>query len=362
MRTHRIYSQRLGRLLPGLAAVVWLVAGSLAGQTQPPDAEADRAAKRAATETFLDGKRSESERLEAAKNLGYPDEASVPGFLAVASDRTQSDGVRRIALNFVPYGDEYLNAVLKILDDPEDGGEELDAGLIQDLAQRTAFRVPVRDQQRIQAVERKLLEDKRDKVRLYAFRVLGGNHDLAALNLLTDSLRRQADLLIPLPDAIDILDDDGSANYISVLRPYLNHRDPAVQARAARALALDPESRPRIVELATNPQSPQEVRVNALRGLARQDDRFPSYAIALVENAKENSEVRHAAMREFVGRMNYNKVSAEDQVRFARAVEKVAAEQMPRNKESQELGDTAKQLVPYLKKVFPEIRKFYERR
>jgi hypothetical protein len=350
-----------GGVILGTAVAACLATGLLQAQTKLADPEAYHATVRAAAATFFDSRRPDAERLEAAKGIGHPEPDSVPAFLAVGNDRAQSDAVRRTALGLVSHRETFLDAALKILEDPEDGGEELDAGLIEDISRRSAFRIPVREQQRVQEVERKLLVDKRDKVRLFAFRALGGNHDLVALNLLAESLRRQVNILIPLPEAIDILDDDGSANYISVLRPYLNHQDPAVQARAARALALDPESRPRIVELATNSQSPQEVRVNALRGLAREDDKFPSYAIALVENAKENPSVRYTAMHDFVGRMNYNKVGAEDQVRFARAVEKVAAEEAPRNEDAQKLREAAKQLFPYLKKVFPDIRKFYER-
>lgn len=328
----------------------------LIAQTKLADPESFRAAKRAATTTFLDAKRPDTERLQAAKSLGFPEEASIPGFLAVGADRAQSDGVRRIALSFVPYGNIYLATVLKILEDPQDGGEELDAGLIQDLTRRTAFRIPLRDQQLIQSTERKLLDDKRDKVRLYAYRTLVANHDMVAINLLSDSLRRGRDFPIPLPDAIELLNDDGAASYIGALRPYLNHDDPRVQARAAHALSLDPESRPKIVELATSARSPQEVRLNALRGLANEDDQFAKYAISLVENAKEDPKVRYAAMHHFTGRMNYHKVDNDDQIRFARAVQKVAAEEGAQNEDAQKLRETAKQLLVYLKKAFPALQ------
>ncbi|HEV2805764.1 MAG TPA: hypothetical protein VGW57_12640 [Chthoniobacterales bacterium] len=326
----------------------------LHAQTKVADAETYRATKRAATATFLDSKRPDAERLEAAKKLGYP-EAESAGFLAVGTDRAQSDSVRRIALGFV-HPAKFLEAAVKILDDPDDGGEELDAGLIQDISRRTTFRIPMQDQQRIQNVERKLLADKRPKVRLFAYRALVGNHDSVAINQLADSLRQQHDVPIPLPEAIDLLHDDGSSNHLTALRPYLNHEDPGVQAVAARALALDPESRGKIVELATNPRSPDEVRVNALRGLAREDDKFPSYAIALVENTEDKPAVRLAAMQDFVGRMNYGKVNLEDQTRFARAVKKIAGEDAARSEDAGKLRETAKQLVGYLKKAFPALQ------
>ncbi len=164
-------------------------------------------------------------------------------------------------------------------------------------------------------------------MRLYAYRALVANHDQVALNLLVDSLRRGQNVPIPLPDAIELLDYDGAANYIGVLRPYLGIPRSAVQARAARALALDPESRPKIVELARNPGSPEEVRLNALRGLAREDGRFASYAIPIVEDPRRTPTSATPRCTTSPAGMNYATVDPADQVRFAQAVEKLAGEQ-----------------------------------
>jgi len=333
----------------------------LRAQTEVANTEAYRGAKRAAAATFLDRNRSQKERLDAARKLGYPDAATLPALLAIGTDRTQSDAIRWEALRRLRYDDKYLDAVLRILADPEDGGEEFDASLIEDLSRRTTFRLPVRDAQRIQGVLRKLLSDKRDKVRLYAYRSLVWNHDSLALNLLTESLRRGEGVPIPLPDAIELLDDDGSVNYIVTLRPYLNHNDPHVQARAARALAVDPQSRPKIAELAVSSNTPEEVRLNALRALASEDDQFAIYAIPLVENAQEDPKIRDAAMQNFVGRMNYNRVDPADQIRFAQAVNRLAAEEGPPTDDARKMRETAKQLHVYLRKAFPEVQKFYEK-
>lgn len=357
MRTD--FTRRLlsGRLILGWCVMVWLIPPLLQAQVPLANPDAMRAEKAAATTTFFDTKRADAERLEAAQKLGYPEADSIPGFLAVGTDRAQSDAVRRVALGFVPYRDKFLDAAVKILEDPEDGGEELDAGLIEDINRRTTFRIPVQDQQRIQNVERKLLGDKRDKVRLYAYRTLVANHDTVAINQLVDSLRQGRDVPIPLPDAIQLLDDDGAASYIGALRPYLSHEDAQVRARAAHALAIDPDSRQKIVELATNPQSPPEVRLNALRGLANADAGFGRYAISLLENAKDDPKIRLGAMEFFTGRMNYNKVDPEEQIRFARVVQKVAAEEAARDEEAQKLRAAAKELVVYLKKAFPALQR-----
>lgn len=361
MRTHR-KSHRLGRVLLGLMLAACLVpAGRLQAQTRLADPEAYREAKRVATATFLDRNRPEEERLEALKDLGYPEDSTFAALLVIGTDRSQSDVIRLEALKHLQYDDKYLAAVLKILEDPGDGGEEMDAGLIADLSRRVTFIPPPQDRQRIQSVLRTLLGDKRDKVRLHAYRAAVSNHDLVAVNLLAESLRDGQNVPIPLADAIDLLDFDSSVNHIGTLRPYLQHSDPHVQAKAARALAVDPESRPAIVELARSSRAPEEVRLNALRALAREDAQFGSYAIPLVEDTREDARIRYAAMHDFVGRMNYNRIAAAEQIRFAQAVEKLAAEQGLRTEDGVKLVASAQELSAYLKQAFPEIRTFYEK-
>ena len=352
---------RRGCLLFGVILATTTPRSALHAQINPTNTEALRSAKNAAAATFLDRKRPEAERLQAANSFGYPDTKMLDALVALGTDPTQSAAIRWEALRRVHYGEKYLNAVLEILGNPKEDSE-FQAHLIQDLSQKTAFSITAHDQERIQAVERKLLGDKRDKVRLYAYRALVANHDLVAINQLVDSLRKQQDVPIPLPDAIDLLDEDGSVNYIGVLRPYLSNNDPRVQARAARALALDPESRPRIVKLATNPKSPDEVRINALRGLAREDSGFVSYALRIVENTQDNPDIRYAAMHDLVGRLNYNKVEPADQVRFAETVAKLAGEpELLRSERGAKLKEAAEQLHLYLKQAFPEIKKHYEK-
>lgn len=359
MRTHRKFPW-LGRvLLCGMTAAC--LAPGLYAQTRLADPEAYREAKHVATATFLDRNRPQEERLEALKDLGYPDDSTFAALLVVGTDRSQSDTIRLEALKRLQYDDQYLAAVLKILEDPGDGSEEMDAALIENLSRRVTFVPPAKDRQRIQSVFRTLLGDKRDKVRLYAYRAAVSNHDLVAINLLAESLRDGQNVPIPLADAIDLLDFDGSVNHIGTLRPYLDHADSHVQAKAARALAVDPESRPVIVEMARSSRTPEEVRLNALRALAREDPQFGSYAIPLVEDAKEDPRIRYAAMHEVVGRMNYNKVVPAEQVRFAQAVEKVAADKGLRTEDGLQLVASAQELHDYLKQVFPEIRSFYER-
>jgi len=316
-----------------------------------------------ATATFLDRTRTDAERLKAAQSLGYPDEKTRRGLLGIGADKKQSDAVRFEALRRVQYSPKWRDVVLKILADPNDGGEELDANLIRDLSRKTAFRIPVDDQQRIQKVERKLLDDQRDKVRLEAYRALVSNHDSVALERLVTALRIGKNVPIPLTDAIELLDDDGAISYIGVLRPFLDHRDAAVRARAARALALDPESRPKIVEMAVSSTSPAEVRVDALGALAHEDPGYTKYAVGIVANGQESPDIRRVAMGEVVGRMNYNVVDPDEQIRFAQTVERVAGDRnLVQTESGALLQRTAVDVLAYLKKAFPAIAKFYANR
>lgn len=353
--------RRLGAVLLGVAAAACLMpVERLQAQTKPVDPEALRDVQRAAIATFLDRGRPQEARLAALKDIGYPDDATAAALLDLGADRRQSDAIRGEALKRIPYDDKYLSAALKILDDPRDGGEELDSLLIADLNRRTVGTPPANVRQRIQSVLRKLLDDKRDKVRLQAYRALVSNHDPVAVNLLVESLREGQNVPIPLFEAIDLLDLDGPINHIGTLRPYLQHEDPRTQAKAARALAVDPESRPAIIDLARNSRTPEEVRLNALRALAREDNQFASYAIPLVEDAGEDLDVRYAAMHAVVGRMNYNQVAPAEQVRFAQAVEKLAVDKDLRTEDALKVKEAARQLHSYLLQAFPEIRKHYE--
>ncbi|HYI07875.1 MAG TPA: hypothetical protein VEK57_02285 [Thermoanaerobaculia bacterium] len=343
------------RLIP--LTVMAILCLSLAAQPARPQRGSEQ--QRAATATFLDRQRPETERLRAARLLGWPENKTFPLLLAVGADRAESDAIRFAALyHHHRFSREWLDTILKILDDPNDGGAELDAKLTEELNRRITFRLPPEVRQRILTIWRKLLKDPRDRVRLAAFRALAANHDAVAVNQLDESLRRGSGIPIPIPDAIELLDLNGPVNHITALRPFLSHRDPAVQGRAARALALDPESRPRIVELATSASTAEEVRLHALRGLAREDQGFAAYALPLLENVREDADVRFAAMKAFVGRMNYNSVPAREQIRFAEAVERFAKE---RNLPPKILRQTAETLV-YLKQGFPEIQKHYEGR
>jgi HEAT repeat protein len=322
-----------------------------------------RDAKRTATAIFVDRNRTAADRLAAAKKLGFPEEATLPSLLAIGIDRSEDDSIRLEAFLHHRFDEKYLNAVLATLADQDDGGVDLKVGLIDDLSRRQTFHLPNELKQRISVTYRMLMNDPREEVRVHAFRTLIANQDPAAIQRLTESFRSGGDFPIPLPEIIDLLDQDGAAKYIAVIRPYLGHTDPAVQARAARALAVDPQSRPMIISLAKNSQTPNEVRLHAIRALASKDDQFASYAIELMEDTSTDLKIRYAAMHGVAGRMNYHKVDAPTMIRFAQVVEKISKERnMRTTEEGRKVQQASKELHSHLRKSFPEIKRFYERR
>ncbi len=338
---------RIRRLLP-VAAAILSIATTLHAQT--------------AVQIFLDRARSEKERLAAVPRIGWPEKATAERLLAAGADRSESDAIRLEALKKHPLTEPWLELVLRILNDPNDGGPLLDSELLEFLNRRMIARLPAELRQRIQATWRRLLDDPRDAVRLSAFRVGAANHDPAAVNRLSEGLRTRSGPPIPLHEAIELLDLNGATSHLGALRPFLQHRDPVVAARAARALAVDAESRPLIVRLASNPQTPEEVRIHALRGLAREDARFGSYAIPLIDNREEDGDVRFAAMHSYAGRLNYNRTPEEEQIRFAQAVERIAGDQGLRSAAASRIRTEARKLLEYLKRAFPGVGRFYANR
>jgi hypothetical protein len=335
--------------------------GIASTQTNVPDPAAYAEAKRLATETFLDAGNPTEERLQAARKLGYPEAETFVELLRVGTDPNDDPQVRLEALKRYRYDDRYINAVLTIIADTSEN-EDLAAGLIEDISRRTTFRQPAQIRQELQDALRRRLDDPRDAVRLAAYRVLVSMEDAMAVSQLVEALRAGGDVPIRLPDALELLDVDGPAKHIVTLRPYLEHPDPAVQAQAARALAVDPQSRAEIVSLAVSSETPTLVRTNALHALAREDEDFLDYAIGLMTDRQEEPDIRQAAMKASMSRLNYQGVSAETQIAFAQAIETVASERGILTLEGQDVGAQARDLMPYLRKAFPAVSRHFEQR
>lgn len=320
------------------------------------DTAALRETKRRATETFFDSTRPTAERLEAATRLGYPDSATFARLLQVGTNAGEPDRIRLVALKRARYDERYFAAVLAIIANPQES-EVLAGGLVQDISRRTTFRQPAELRQRLQSALRDRLSDPRDAVRLWAYRSLVASHDEVAISRLVESLRSGVNMPIPLPDAIDLLDLDGPTKHIVTLRPYLRHADPHVQAQAARALAVDPESRPAIVNLTSNRQTANVVRINALRALSREDTAFVGYAVRLMSDSSEVPDIRYAAMKAAIGRLNYQREPAATQISFAQAVVRLASQPRILTSDRRNVGTAAQQIIPHLCRSFPAVRR-----
>lgn len=345
-----------------LAIALLSVALSIAnGQTVLSDPDAYRTAKIRATDIFLDSSQTTADRLEALTMLGYPEDETFAELLRVGTDLAEDDEIRLVALKRYLYDDKYLDAVYAIISNPDEG-EMLAAGLIEDVSRRTTFRHPAEIRQRMQREFRIRLDDDRDAVRLAAYRALVPTHDTLAIDNLVEGLRGASELRIPLADAIELLDVDGSTKHIVTLRPFLENPDPAVQARAARALGVDSASRDAIVRLAQDAEAPMDVRVNALRSLSREDEQFMSYATRLMSNRDESADIRYSAMKQCMGRLNYHHVDAKSQVTFAKAVRQLSLEPGLVTNDGLNVTAEAKKLIPHLRKTFPVIRRYFDNR
>lgn len=359
MTTSPIKKRLTGRAshLIGVAVLVSLpLTGARPALAQAPfDANAYRAAKQLATTTFLDRTRPVQQRLAAADGLHYPEEATFVALLVVLASKLEPDAIRLKAGEHARFDIKYVDAVLDILATPNNGKEVLRAGLIHQIMSRTSLRLPTKLVERIEAGVRDRLTDTSAKVRLAAFQTLVAKHDPAAISLVVAAVQKGTKLPIPLADALALLELDGPAKHVSIVRPYLTHADPLVRAQAVRVLATDPQSQPAVVKLAINPQTPVGIRTNALRALASEDASF-DYAIDLVEGREHGAEVRYQAMKAYAGRMNYRLLPEESQARFARVVLKLSSEEGLRSLDGHDVAGEAGKLVVYLGDTFPNLR------
>lgn len=330
------------------------------GAAQEVDVAALRQAKREATETFFDTTEAVEVRLAAIRRMGYPEPETFARLLEVATTSTEDDRVRLAALKRHRYDDRYLDAVLDIIADPAESAM-LASELIYDIARRTTFRQPAEIRQTLQTALRARLDDPRDAVRLAAYRSLVSSHDMVAIDRIVEGVR-DGTPPVPMADAVELLDVDGPTRHVQTVQPLIASQDPAVQAQVVRVLAVDPDSRQLVVDLASKRETARQVRVNALRALSREDPGYFSYALRLMSNRREDPDVRYAAMKGAMARMNYQQVSPRRQVQFGRAVQNIARTARGQvTSDGRNLAAEAKQLVAHLRKYFPVIRRDLDR-
>lgn len=320
------------------------------------DVEALRQARELAIATFFDDAQSVETRLEAIAQVGYPDDETFDRLIELGATKTEDDRIRLKALQTARYDQSYINTVLAIIAD-ETESDMLASELIYDVTQRTTFRQPAELRQTLQAALRERLDDDRDLTRLAAYRTLVASHDVVAIDRIVNGLI-DGSPPIPVADAIQLLDTDGPTRHIQTVRPLIENADPEVQGQAVRVLAVDPDSRPAVVDLAFSAETAPQVRVNALRALSREDSEYFGYALRLISNRQENPDVRYAAMKGGMARLNYHNVPPDTQVQFGRAIDSVSRTASGQvTSDGKDLATEAKRLVAHLRKYFPAIRK-----
>lgn len=320
------------------------------------DVEALRQAREQAIATFFDDSQSVETRLEAIAQVGYPDDETFDRLIELGATKTEDDRIRLKALETARFDQRYIDTVLAIIAD-EAESDMLASELIYDVTQRTTFRQPAELRQTLQAALRQRLDDERDLTRLAAYRTLVASHDVVAIDRIVNGLI-DGSPPIPPADAIQLLDTDGPTRHIQTVRPFIESADPVVQAQAVRVLAVDPDSRPAVVELASSPETAPQVRVHALRALSREDSEYFAYALRLISNRQENPDVRYAAMEGGMARLNYHNVPPDLQVQYGRAIEGVSRTASGQvTSDGKDLAAEAKQLLAHLRKYFPAIRR-----
>lgn len=333
-------------------------AGAAGATAAPPvDPDAYRAAKEAATRTFFDSEETVEARVKAAEGLGYPDRQTMKRLLILGRNPEEPDAIRWEALRRYPWTPVLVSTVLEILEDPENGSEQLNADLLHDLSRRTVTIKDSQLRQSMQAAFRKRLDDSRDTVRLNAFYALISSQDHVAIAKLVDGMQ-EGSPPVPAANAIRLLDMAGARRHFNTLRPYLNDDDIAVKAEAARVLAADADSRPVIQDLITNGRTPEAIRVEALKGMTRFDEKLASYAIPILRESDEPDSVRRAAMDAMVGQINYGRLEDSVEVEFAAAVDDLAND--PTDSVGPKTRRQAAVLLRNLRKASPAIREFLE--
>lgn len=338
-------------------SLVALISAANMSQAQDVDAQAYLQRKQNAITVFFDKSLPTQRRLAVVQQLGYPDEEMAEKLFNTGKDKTEPDAIRIAALKKHRYSEDWFNLMLSIIADPSES-DELASSAIQNLSKRTTFKLPVEIRQQLQATLRARLDDPRKRTRLEAFRTLVASHDQQAVDKIVESLRTNTPV-IPLPEAIRLLDMDGATKHIGTLRPFLQHSDVNVRAEAAHALSVDPESQPIIVQWLTSTGVDKHIRLNAMRGLAREDENFMSYITKLALNNDESADIRYAALENGMRRMNYQNVSMQEQLAFAQAVERMTNLRGVVTSSGKDLGTEAKKLLAHLRKNFPAIKRHY---
>jgi hypothetical protein len=326
--------------------------GTAFGQ-QPPVSLPENE-RQAAVDEFADATKPDDLRLKALQRVEQPGVQYEPQLLDILRDKTRNDDFRWEAACIFPTSNEWIDAVVEILADPDNGGASLDSRLAEALRRRIVHRLPAQQKQLVLRTFRGLLDDPRPAVRLEAFRALVPENDEVAVKVLSDALQSAPDNPpIPLAEALNLLYAAGPSYHLNTLRPFLANPDPQVQFEAVRALAADAESQPRIREIVLDKASDTRVRQVGMEELARYNPVMADVALDLLDDENEQIPLRLNAARIYLAQMKKRPVEPDKQVRFADGFQALLSDY-------QETSNALEKLVPELQRDFPVIKEHYE--
>jgi hypothetical protein len=250
---------------------------------------------------FLDSNQPLEQRKSAAAHLDLEaDKDAVKGVQDLLNDPKEHDSLRAIAMRrLTPQNPgQTLRKAALILDNPNDGGVELDVQAVNSIGFIHMFHVITPEERHLgHSALRKALENQASAVRSAALTVLAGDKDEHAIRMLKDGLAAKEKLVLDVPSAIHLLGAAAGQDSHQNLRPFLKDADAAIRVAAISQLGSDAESRPAITGLLRDKDQPLEVRNAAIQALLYHDKQFSETAFALISDGKTPEPLRQKLIR-----------------------------------------------------------------
>jgi hypothetical protein len=157
---------------------------------------------------------------------------------------------------------------------------------------------------------------------------IGGDDE--AVDRLTTQLREKSNATpFSLDEAIGYLSIDQPQAHYDVIRPYIDAEDEKTLAAAVRALGQDEQSQGKIREYFTGASKSSAVRTVASKVLARYDETYPSYALAIVKNDKQGDALRAQVILDLGAGLKADVYGEKFSPQIQDAIEAIQDEQAP---------------------------------
>lgn len=256
-------------------------------------------------EVFTDSTKPPQLRVAAAAKL----QGSVPPTTASASlkavsnvlhDKTQNDAVRVEALHIVRQNaDDWRSQSTRLLTNQETTSPQVAVEAIKGLSTALMFTSlnKTEHEEIVQTLE-KSLTDAREPVRLEALRALAPmGHSKAVVPSMVLALQKPENAAFTPAQAIKgLMSASAVQDNAALVRPFLQHSDPAARAAAIVALATDVASRKPIIQLMTDRAQPEAVRTAAIQALLSGGTNYFDSVLATATDAQESDALRAHAV------------------------------------------------------------------